>query len=225
MSTSECSAAQKLMSPFIDSMVSPEEAERMEFHVSNCMPCQRQLQSLISMRSLLARIDSPELPEDLVLETRVKLSHERNKNVLVRLENRLGIILKPIAIPALFGVSLTMLFFGVLLGGLATNQTVLAQSGIVEQPVFGLYKPVRTTEPTMIRFAVDKNSWTEPLMIETHVGDDGKVIDYRIISGQETPEVNRWVREMLSLAAFTPATAFGRPVESKIILSFVAVRS
>ena len=77
----------------------------------------------------------------------------------------------------------------------------------------------------MIRFAVDKNTWTEPLMIETHVGDDGKVIDYRIISGQESPEVNRWVREMLSLAAFTPATAFGRPVESKIILSFVAVRS
>src|SRR3989449_8669932 len=226
MSTSECSAAQKLMSPFIDSMVTPEEAERMEFHASNCGPCRRQLQSLISMRSLLARIDKPELPEDLVLETRVKLSHARNTNVLVRLENRLGIILKPIALPALLGVALTMLFFGVLLGSLATNSTVLAQSGIAEQPVFGLYKPVRTTEPTMIRFAVnDKNTWTDPLMIETHVGDDGKVIDYRIISGPETPEVNRWVREMLSLAAFTPATAFGRPVESKIILSFVAVRS
>jgi putative zinc finger protein len=225
MGTSECSAAQRLMSPFIDSMVTPEEAERLEFHVSHCGPCWRQLQSLISMRSLLARIDRPELPEDLVLETRVKLSHARNTNVLVRLENRLGIILKPIALPALFGVALTMLFFGVLLGSLATNSTVLAQSGIGEQPVFGLYKPVRTTEPTMIRFAVNKNTWTDPLMIETHVGDDGKVIDYRIISGPETPEVNRWVREMLSLAAFTPATAFGRPVESKIILSFVAVRS
>jgi hypothetical protein len=214
------------MSPFIDSMVTPEEAERMEFHVSNCEPCQRQLQSFISMRSLMARIDKPELPEDLVLEARVKLSRERNKNVLVRLENRLGIILKPIALPAIFGVSVTMLLFGVLLGSLATNQTVLAQGGIAEQPVFGLYKPVRTTEPTMIRFAVnDKATWTEPLMIETHVGDDGKVIDYRIISGPENPETNRWVREMLSLAAFTPATAFGRPVESKIILSFVAVRS
>ena len=68
--------------------------------------------------------------QDLVLEARVKLSHERNKNVLVRLENRLSIILKPIALPALFGVSLTMLFFGVLLGGLATNQTVLLQEAV-----------------------------------------------------------------------------------------------
>src|SRR5256712_2947347 len=172
MSTSECSAAQKLMSPFIDSMVTPEEAERMEFHVWNCMPCQRQLQSLISMRSLLARIERPELPEDLVLETRVKLSHERNKNFLVRLETRLRIILKPIAIPALFGVSLTMLFFGILLGNLATDSTALAQDRIAEQPVFGLHTPVRTTEPTMMRFAVDEsNCWDEPLTIETQVGD------------------------------------------------------
>ena len=62
-------------------------------------------------------------------------------------------------------------------------------------------------------------------MIETDVGEDGRVTDYRIISGPENPEVNRWIREVLSLAQFTPATAFGKPVESKIILSFVAVRS
>jgi hypothetical protein len=37
--------------------------------------------------------------------------------------------------------------------------------------------------------------------------------------------VNGWIREMMSLAQFTPATAFGKPVESKIILSFVAVHN
>ena len=222
----DCSAAQELMSPFIDSMVTAEETERLQAHVSDCHPCQRQLQSFISMRSLLARIERPELPEDLVLETRVKLSHERNKNFLVRLENRLSIILKPIAIPALFGVSLTMLFFGILLGNLSTDSTVLAQDRIAEQPVFALHTPVRTTEPTMIRFAVDEsNCWDEPLTIETQVGDDGKVMDYEVISGPPSQEANQWIREMLSLASFTPATAFGRPVESKIILSFVAVRN
>ena len=222
----DCSAAQKLMSPFIDSMATAEEAERLQAHVSSCHPCQRQLQSFISIRSLLARIDQPELPEDLVLESRVKLSHERNKNLLVRLENRLGLFLKPIAIPALFGVSITMLFFGILSGSLATNSTVLAQGRIAEQPVFALYTPVRTCEPTMIRFAVDdSNCWDEPLTIETQVGDDGKVMDYEVLSGPHSQEANQWIREMLSLASFTPATNFGRPVESKIILSFVAVRN
>src|SRR5262245_50496789 len=105
MSTMECSLVQKLMSPFIDSMASAQEAECVEKHVSQCGPCHRQLQSYISMRSLVARIEPPALPEDMVLETRVRLSHARNKNFLARLENRLNYILKPMVVPALFGVS------------------------------------------------------------------------------------------------------------------------
>lgn len=231
MSEMNCSSAQKLMSPFIDSMVTVEETERLELHLSVCQPCRRQLQTFVSMRSLLARIEKPALPEDMVLETRVKLSHERNRNFLVRFENRLNYILKPVVVPALLGVSLTIMFFGVLLGSLASPSAVLAQDRMAaaEQPVFALYKPVQTTDPTRRRLRLaasdKKKGLDEPLTIETHVGNEGRVLDYKVISGQENPETNGWIREMLSLAQFTPATAFGRPVESKIILSFVAVRN
>jgi hypothetical protein len=208
-------------------MCTSEDAQSLQVHVFQCDPCRRQLQSFISVRSLLARIESPAPPEDMVLETRVLLSRARNKNYIEQLENRIANVLKPIAVPAVLGVSLTMLFFGVLLGSLASQATVMASSGIVNDvPVFALYKPVKTTGHTMMRFAVsEKQELDEPLMIETHVGDDGKVLDYEIISGQESPEVARWVREMLSTAKFTPATSFGKPVMSRIILSFVAVRS
>jgi len=209
-------------------MATAAEAERLELHVALCGPCQRQLQSYKSMRSLLACIEKPPVPEDMVLETRVRLSQERNKNFLVRFENRLHYLLKPVVVPALFGVSLTMLFFGILLGSLASDSTVLAQDRLAEEPVFGLYKPVHTTDPTMWNFASSDQrdlDLDEPLTIETHVGDEGRVIDYEVLSGPPSPEVDGWIREMLSLAQFTPATAFGRPVESKIILSFVAVRN
>jgi hypothetical protein len=226
MRTLDCSSAQKLMSPFIDSMVTSSEAESLELHVALCRPCQRQLQSYKSMRSLLASTEKPPVPEDMVLETRVRLSQARNKNFLVRFENRLNYLLKPVVVPALFGVSLTMLFFGILLGSLASDSTVLAQDRVADQPVFGLYKPVHTTDPTMLRFvSSDQQDLDEPLTIETHVGDEGRVIDYQVLSGPQSPEVDGWIREMMSLAQFTPATAFGRPVESKIILSFVAVRN
>ena len=226
MRSLDCSSAQKLMSPFIDSMVSSAETEQLELHVELCQPCRRQLQSYKSMRSLLARIEKPSVPDDMVLETRVRLSRERNKNVLVRLENRLNYVFRPLVVPAFFGVSLTMLFFGILLGSFASDSTVLAQDRPADEPAFALYQPVHTTDPTMLRFASsDDQDLDEPLTIETKVGDEGRVIDYEILSGPQNPEVNAWIREMMSLAQFTPATAFGRPVESKIILSFVAVRN
>src|SRR5436190_22373259 len=152
MHSLDCPSAQKLMSAFIDSMVTAAESESLEVHVTLCQACQRQLQSYKSMRSLLSRTERPLLPEDMVLETRVRLSQERNKNFRARFENRLSCVLKPLVIPALFGVSLTTLFFGILLGNLASDATVLAQDRLTEEPVFGLYKLVHTTDPTMWRF-------------------------------------------------------------------------
>jgi hypothetical protein len=212
------------MSPFIDSMVTNEEAARVEHHVSVCEPCQRQLQSYISMRSLVARIEAPPLPEDIVLETRVLLSHARNDNFLVRFENRLNNLLKPLVVPVLLGTCCTMLLFGVLLGSMASQSTVLAEARLEEPPIYRLFQPVRTENPNWIRFASnDKQNFD--LTIETHVGNEGRVIDYQVLSGPSNPEVNSWIRQVLSLAQFTPATAFGKPVESRMILSFIAVRN
>jgi hypothetical protein len=226
MSTVECSSVQNLMSPFIDSMVTADEAERLESHVAACEPCQRQLQSYVSMRSLVARIDLPPMPEDMVLETRVRLSHARNSNLLVRLENRLNNFLRPMIVPALLGAALTMLLFGFLLGSLTSQSTVLVQDHFDEQPVYRLFQPVRTENANWIRFASnDRQDLEEPLTIETYVGHEGRVLDYQVLSGPQNPEVNGWIRQVLSLAQFTPATAFGKPVESRMILSFVAVRN
>jgi hypothetical protein len=226
MSTVECSVINKLMSPFIDSMVTTQEAERVESHVSRCEPCRRQLQSYISMRSLVARIETPDLPEDMVLETRVRLSHVRNDNSLVRFENRLNYILRPMIVPVLLGVSVTMLLFGIMLGSLASKSTVLAQDRFVEEPVYALYKPVHTADANWVRWASNhKQELEEPLTIETHVGDEGRVIGFQVLSGPQNAEVRGWLQQVLSFAQFTPATAFGRPVESRMILSFVAVRN
>lgn len=226
MSTVQCSVVEKLMSPFIDSMVTADETEIVEGHISSCEPCQRQLQSYISMRSLVARVETPPLPEDMILETRVRLSHALNDNFFLRFENRISNLLKPMVVPVLLGISLTMLLFGVLLGSLASRATVLAQDRFDEPPLYPLFQPVRTANPNWIRFASnDKQDLDETLTIETQVGDEGRIIDYKVLSGPQNPEVTAWIRQVLSLAEFTPATAFGKPVESRMILSFVAVRN
>ena len=223
-----CSAAQLLMSPFIDSMATAEESFKLETHLESCEPCSRQLQSFISIRNLLVRVEHPATPEDLVLETRVKLSQARHSNAWERVEQRLAMVLKPVVVPAVFGVSLTALFFGILFGSLVSNGTVMANESVIGGPTIASYKPVRTTDPTMkrLRFAVvDVTGLEEPLAIELEVSGDGKVVNYQIIEGSQTPEIDTMLKDLLYYAQFSPATALGKPVASKVILSFVAVRS
>jgi hypothetical protein len=225
-----CKSAQALMSAFIDSMATANEASRLESHLEYCDACRRQLQSFISVRNLLARVEQPAPPEDLVLETRVKLSQARYSNYAERLENRITLILKPVLVPAFFGVSLTALFFSVLFGSLVSQGTVMAKdrSDAWSGPTIASYKPVRTTDRTMqrLRFAVvDVRGFDDPVAIELHVSGDGKVVSYQIIEGEQTPEIDTMLKELLYYAQFSPATALGKPVDSKVILSFVAVRS
>ena len=105
----------------------------------------------------MARAAQPVPPVDLGAgNPRPPLAGTATEITLARLENRLANVLKPIAIPAIAGVSLTMLFFGVLLGAMISNTTVMAHdrvSTVSEEHAPGLYKPVRTTNLTMIRFA------------------------------------------------------------------------
>lgn len=219
----DCESVEGLMSPFIDSMVTPEDAARLESHVADCEPCSRHLQGLISVRNLFASLEPAAAPEDLVLDTRVRLSHERSRNDYDRWHTRLNNVLKPLAIPAVMGVSLTLLFFGVLFGTLA-GHTVFAQD--LAGPSVAVYHPLQTTDPTIAHFgSVLGPDLDEPLSIETLVSDAGRVFDYRIIAGARSADIDRWVRETLLLAQFRPATFFGKPVSSRIILSFVDVRS
>ena len=65
----------------------------------------------------------------------------------------------------------------------------------------------------------------DPLTIELHVSGDGRVVDYQILEGSQTPDIDSMLKKLLYYAQFSPATALGKPVDSKVILSFVAVRS
>jgi hypothetical protein len=220
--TAACDQIQKLMSPFIDSMATPEEAGLLHSHMDECERCRRQLQSFISIRNLIAGIQPVKAPEDLVLETRVRLSHERTRNDYDRWYNRLDNVLRPLFVPAVLGVTVTLFCFGILSGSLIPNQVVLADRVEDGGPTIATYQPVQTIE----RLGSQQSpALDQPLSIATEISDAGRIFDYRIISGTRSPAVDQWVQEMLLLARFRPATSWGTPVPSRIILSFVHVRS
>lgn len=221
-----CDAAMELMSPFIDSMVTPEEAECLRSHLSDCAPCGRQMQSYISLRNLVAGVEPVPVPEDLQLDTRVRLSRERLPNFRDRWQARVDNILRPLAVPALSGVALTVMGFVILLNSFVSTRAVHAQDDVTGS-VMMTYEPPRGTDATIQRFSSTMSpELDQALSVHADVSQTGRVVDYNVIGGTRSPGVDRWLQEVLLLAQFRPATSrgWGTPVPSRVILSFVSVR-
>ena len=218
----KCSKARKLMSSYIDCMAEPQESQSLELHLDTCEPCQRQLHSYISLRSMMASVEPVRPPEDLGLDTRVRLSHARSGGLFDRIEALVVNVLKPVVIPALSGIALTVLSFSVLFGNIAMN----LQAQDLNSSLITMEEPVRITDQTMLSAPGNSGSdWIEPLSVKADVDDVGRVYDIRIISGSQTPAVRQWVRNLLYTAQFTPATRLGKRINSSTILTFVSVRS
>jgi hypothetical protein len=218
----KCSKARKLMSSYIDCMAEPEESRSLEFHLDTCEPCQRQLHSYISLRSMMASVEPVRPPEDLVMDTRVRLSHARSGGLFDRIEGVMVNVLKPMVIPAVSGIALTVLSFGMLFGNIAMN----LQAQDLNSSLISMEEPVRITDQTMLSAPGNSGSdWLEPLSVKANVDYDGRVYEIRILSGSQTPAVKHWIQNLLYTAQFAPATRLGKPINSSTILTFVNVRS
>ena len=222
LSSISCQAALELMSPFIDSMVAVEEAQCLRAHVSECVRCRRQLQSFVSLRNVIGCAEPVPVPEDLQLDTRVRLSHERRHNNRERLQTRFNNLLRPVAMPALMGISLTLVGFVVLLGSLTSSHAVIAEDGR-SMSLVGAYQPTKATDPTLRRLGASV-SLEDALSVQTEINNAGLIDDISIISGTRSPGVDQWLQELVLLSQFRPATFWGMPVRSRVIFSFVTVR-
>jgi hypothetical protein len=217
----KCSKATDLMSSYIDCMAEPEESRALESHLDTCEPCQRQLHSYISLRSMMASVEPMSPPEDLVMDTRVRLSHARSGGLFDRIEALMVNVLKPVVIPAVSGIALTVLSFSLLFGNLAVNLQEDLNSSLI-----AMEEPVRTTDQTMLSAPGNSGSdWREPVSVKANVDYVGRVYDFRILSGSQTPAMKQWIQNLLYTAQFAPATRLGKPINSSTILTFVNVRS
>ena len=215
-----CKKAKALMSAFIDSMTRTNEIEGFEAHLSTCAPCQRQLQAHISVKNLLRSVEIPEVPVDLALETRVRLSHERVPSSLTRTWARLEVwasnALKPFAIPAVAGICSTVLLFGVLLDTMAAYQNVTVTVPADTR--------IEVTEPTQTRIGRSPPGLTHALLVDLVVDENGKVPYYEVLSGPDNnPVVDLWLDNLLFAAVFRPATVGGQPVRSSQIMYFPGI--
>jgi hypothetical protein len=57
------------------------------------------------------------------------------------------------------------------------------------------------------------------LVVVTHVDAGGHVVDYRVLSGEQSPELKPALDRLMYFSVFQPATLLGKPTDGQAVLS------
>ena len=216
-----CSDAQRFMSACLDAAVTRSQLSAVHEHMDSCVGCSSYYLALQRTQRMVGALGRKPAPSDLALRIRVAVSQElanaqrsRWEMLRVRWEN----VFNAIMVPATGGLVTTIIMFGLLISFLMPGQIV----GANDVPTT-LYTPPQL-QSTPFQLAMGPGH-TEPLIVEAYVGADGRVEDYRILSGGENgSEVLTELKNILIFATFRPATSFGRPTAGRAILAFSKIQ-
>lgn len=213
-----CTQSKSMLSAYLDGAVTGKQMQAIDRHLRECSSCEGEYRSLRRTQSVLSQLGPARVPEDLSLKLRLAISHEaarrrtpRFGNVMLHIQNAL----RAFMVPATTGLVATVLVFGVLIGLLASPPPVHANASDV--PLMFATDP--ELQPSSFGFSMGVAS-EDSLVIQAYIDANGRVQDYRIISGSENPKDIHELRNMLILTTFRPATWMGSPRPGTAILSF-----
>lgn len=219
-----CTEARKMLSPYLDGVLTGVQMRNLGEHLSGCDDCNCQYVTLRHAQRAVANLGRKQVPPDLALRLRVALSREaadsrrgRWQGFRVRVEN----VMNAFMVPATAGVLTSVIIFGLLIGLFALPAQLRAN---VNDVPTALYTP-----PQLMTAPFSTNvGANEPDMIivsiEADVDASGRVQGYRIVSSSRDPQsIIPELENTLIFTQFQPATAFGRPTSGKALLSFAAM--
>jgi hypothetical protein len=220
-----CSAMQARFSEYLDGRLTGREMQSIAAHLERCSACAAEWTSLRQMQSSLASLGSVPEPSDLLLRIRVAVSQERARRrqspfqaLNLAWRNTVG----PFLLQAAAGFASAVVLLGsvILLVGIVTKpETAQAKGdeplGMATGPHF-LYSLAGTGDN---QFA----ALPGPVVVEAYVNREGRVYDFRIVSGPTDPGTRSQVEDLLVPLYFDPARFFGQPVRGLAVISFSGV--
>jgi hypothetical protein len=183
-------------------------------HLGQCQGCHREYGLLENTRSLVAGLGSKQAPPDLAVKIRVTLSSERSRNWRQLLGGQLvqwQHTFRSVLLPAAAGVVTAIFVFTGLIGFLIPPQV----DAYDDVPTV-LYTPPRLESSA----SVNELNLDSPITIETYIDTEGRVQNFRIISGPDDAQIREKLSRALVFTKFAPAQAFGRPVPAKAVIKF-----
>jgi hypothetical protein len=212
-----------VFSAYLDGAVSGQQMQQIAHHLEACAVCANEFAALRDMQQSLAALGPAKAPVDLGLKLRLAISHEqarRKSSWLDTLSLKWDNAIRPMLVQVSAGFAGAVILIGgigLLLGMVTAPEPVMANDeplGAITAPHY-LYS---TISPSAI--ISDHDS---VIIVEAYVNAQGRVYDYNIVSGPDDPAVHRQVVDQLLMSVFQPASVFGAPVRSRVVLTFSGI--
>ena len=219
----KCAHFREQFSEYLDGAVTGAVMHEIAGHLEVCSGCAAEFAEWRNAQSLISSIGPAKAPADLSLRLRVALSQQSANTVeekfargRVRWENTF----LPLVWRATAGFASTVALLGgvaLLIGMFASPEPLLARDeplGKASSPRF-LYTSV---EP-----AGGVAEGSNPVVVLAFVNGEGRVYDYKIVSGNADPKTRSQLEDSLVFSVFAPAQVFGQPVPGTVLRSFSRV--
>ncbi len=217
-----CGSVQELFSGYLDGAIQGTQMQAVAAHMEQCEVCAAEFERWRKVQKLLSVVGPAKAPAGMDLRLRIAISRESGSATRRRLdrwqmhwENALA----PFLVRASAGFASSVILLGtviLMIGTFAAPEPASANDATIDStsaPKF-LYSLANTDEHIIS---------AEPIVVEASVNNDGRVYDYRVVSGPVTPEVKAALNNMLLMSVFTPARFYGQPVSSRAVLSFTSI--
>lgn len=237
----KCHKVHSRLAAYLDDAVTgaAHVQERMQIreHLEACAPCRGELQRFRKMAVLLSRHARTAPPADLAVRIRVaaaqaKASQDwrsRVRRMRDRAEILLDNVLRPLTVPATGGIFSAALVFVLALQMILPGTTVRAVQNDVPTNLIRPAELIYLSEYPQ-NWATEQQYDVElalphGLLIDVSVDSHGRMMDYEIISGPDSPELRHQLDQILLFSRFSPMLSFGHPTAGgHVIVGFDAVR-
>ena len=219
----KCAHVRKQFSGYLDGAVTGAAMHEIALHLEGCSSCAAEFAEWRNAQSLLSSIGPAKAPPNLGLRLRVALSQESANTAQEKLSRgriRWQNTFRPLVLQATAGLASTIVLLGavsLLVGMVASPEPLLARDeplGWASSPRF-LY--------TSLEPAGGVGDLENPVVVQAFVNGEGRVYDYRIVSGTADLKTRAQLEDYLAFSVFAPARLFGQPVRGTVVHSFSGV--
>lgn len=159
---------------------------------------------------LLRKLPAPAMPPQLARSIRQRVAETRRINQRATWSWRWGNRLEPFAVPASVGLLSALLIFGIFI----RTFEVPVQASSDDVPLL-IHTPPRLRTTALL----ESDTGIECMKVQLLIDEKGRVVDFSVLKGKQSPQQIRQLQYLLVFTAFDPATMFGRPTSDTVTLA------